>query len=112
MFVIQNITLFPANSNSHTIVTRQIQNLHFPQANLTIYQNGVYYAGIKVFNNLPIEIKNISSNLCKFKSVLKQFLITHSFYTVDEYLMRYICYFSVIFVCFLINCFVVYIVVH
>jgi hypothetical protein len=37
MFVVQNITLFPANSDSHTIVTRQIQNLHFPQANLTIY---------------------------------------------------------------------------
>jgi hypothetical protein len=41
-----------------------------------------------MFNNLPIEIKNISSNLCKFKSVLKQFLVTHSFYTVEEYLMR------------------------
>jgi hypothetical protein len=43
-------------TDSHTIVTRQIQNLHFPQANLTIYQKGVYYAGIKMFNNLPIEI--------------------------------------------------------
>jgi hypothetical protein len=39
------------------------QNLYLPQANLTIYQKGVYYAGIKIFNRLPIEIKNTSNNL-------------------------------------------------
>jgi hypothetical protein len=58
-----------------------------PQANLTIYQKGVHYAGIKIFNKLPIEIKNTCNNLKKFKVALRHFLNTHSFYTVDEYLI-------------------------
>ena len=87
MFVLQNKTLFPSNIDSHTIDTRQRQNLYLPQANLTIYQKGVYYAGIKIFNKLPIEIKNTSNNLKKFKVALRHFLNTHSFYTVDEYLI-------------------------
>jgi len=32
------------------------------QANLTTYQKGAYYSGIKIFNNLPLEIKNIAGN--------------------------------------------------
>jgi hypothetical protein len=80
-------TLFPSNLESHITETKQRQNLYRPQANLTIYQNGVHYAGIKVFNKLPIEIKNTCSNLRKFKAVLKHFLNTRSFYTIDEYLM-------------------------
>jgi hypothetical protein len=48
-----------------------------------VYQKGVYYAGIKIFNNLPMEIKSISENLKRFKTVLRYFLNTHSFYTVD-----------------------------
>jgi hypothetical protein len=62
------------------------QNLYLPQANLAIFQREVNYAGVKIFNKLPIEIRNTSSNLNKFKAMLKHFLITHSFYTVDEYL--------------------------
>jgi hypothetical protein len=53
---------------------------------VTIYQKGVYYAGIKIFNPLPSEIKSISNNFKKFKVALWHFLITHSFYTVNEYL--------------------------
>jgi hypothetical protein len=87
MFVLQNKTLFPSNIDSHSIDTRQGQNLYLPQANLTIYQKGAYYVGIKVFNKLPIEIKNTSNNLKKFKVALRHFLNTHSFYTVDEYLI-------------------------
>jgi hypothetical protein len=87
MFVLFNKTLFPSNIDSHTIDTRQRQNLYLPQANLTIYQKGVHYAGIKIFNKLPIEIKNTSNNFKKFKVALRHFLNTHSFYTVDEYLI-------------------------
>jgi len=65
--------------------TRQRNNLHLPQANLTIFQEGAYYSGIKVFNNLPFEIKNVAGNQKKFKTVLKKFLYTYSFYTLEEY---------------------------
>jgi hypothetical protein len=43
---------------------------------------------IKTFNKLPTEIKRIYSNFKKVKVVLKYFLFTNSFYTVDEYLNR------------------------
>jgi hypothetical protein len=48
---------FSTNNEYHNLDTRQRNNLYLPQANLTIYQKGVYYSGIKIFNNLPLEIK-------------------------------------------------------
>jgi hypothetical protein len=86
LFVSYNKPLFSSNIESHTIATRQSQDLYLPQANLTVYQKGVYYMGIKMFNKLPIEIKSTYSNFKMFKVVLRQFLATNSFYTVDEYL--------------------------
>jgi len=47
--------------------------LYLPQANLTIYQKGSYYSGIKIFNYLPLEIKIIACNQKKFKIALKKF---------------------------------------
>jgi hypothetical protein len=41
--------------------------------------------GIKIFNNLPPYIKDISNNVRKFEISLKRFLHTHSFYSVEEY---------------------------
>jgi hypothetical protein len=39
---------------------------------LTICQRGVYYSGVKIFNKLPLEIKNIAGNPLKFKHALKK----------------------------------------
>jgi hypothetical protein len=50
------------NSENHNLGTRQKNNLYLPQANLTIYQKGAYYSGIKMFNNLPLENKNVADN--------------------------------------------------
>ena len=61
MFVVQNKNLFLTNNENHNVDTRQRNNLYLPQANLTIYQKGAYYLGIKIFNNLPSEIKNVAS---------------------------------------------------
>jgi hypothetical protein len=71
MFMVQNKNLFMTNNENHNLDTRQRNNLYLPQANLTIYQKGVYYSGIKFFNNLPLEIKNIADNQNKFKIALK-----------------------------------------
>ena len=62
MFVVQNKTLFLTNTENYNLDTRQRNNLYLPQANLTIYQKGAYYSGIKTFNNLPLEIKNVAGN--------------------------------------------------
>ena len=63
MFVVQNKNLFSRNIENHNIDTRQRNNLYLPQENLTIYQKGSYFSGIKIFNNLPLEIKNVVGNL-------------------------------------------------
>jgi hypothetical protein len=48
-----------------------------------MYQKGVYYSGIKIFNSLLKAIKDISSKPKKFKIALKQYLLTHSYYSSD-----------------------------
>jgi len=47
-----------------------------PQSNLTIYQKEAYYSGIKIFNNLPLEIKTVAGNQKKFKIAMKKSLYT------------------------------------
>ena len=85
MFAVQNKTIFLTNTQNYNLVTRQRNNLHLPQANLTIYQKGACYSGINIFNNLPLEIKNVAGNQNKFKIALKNCLYTYSFYTLEEY---------------------------
>jgi hypothetical protein len=60
--------------------------LHLPQANLTIYQRGAQYLGIKIFNNLLLEIKIVADKQKTFKHELKKLLCNHTFYTIEEYL--------------------------
>ena len=89
MFVVQNKNRFSTNTENRNIDTRKRNNLYLPQANLTIYQRGAYYLRIKIFNNLPLEIKNVTGNQKKkFKIALKKFLSTYLFYTVEEYLSQ------------------------
>jgi hypothetical protein len=77
---------FSTKNENHDIDTRQRNNLYLPQANLIIYQKEAYYSGIKIFNNLPLEIKIVADNQKKFKLALKYFLYTYTFYTMEEYL--------------------------
>jgi hypothetical protein len=51
-----------------------------------MYQKGVYYSGIKIFNGLPETIKDISRKPNKFKIALKHFLLTQSYYGLDEFI--------------------------
>ena len=67
------------------IYTRLGYNLHLPSVNLTMVQKGVFYSGCKIFNSLPIQIRNQSSNQKLFKKKLKSFLIEHSLYGIDEF---------------------------
>jgi hypothetical protein len=60
-----------ANIDNRNVDTRQRNNLYLHQATLTIYQKGGHYSGIKIFNNLPLEIKNVADNPKKFKTALK-----------------------------------------
>jgi len=60
LFVAHNRDSYESNSEIHNINTRFSSDLHTPTANLTTFQKGPFYFGIKVFNYLPTSIKNIS----------------------------------------------------
>jgi len=53
LFMIRNKNQFLVNSEIYHIDTRQHANFHLPSVNLTKYQKGVNYLGVKVFNMLP-----------------------------------------------------------
>ena len=60
LFVAENTDLYEMNSEIHNINTRFSSDLHTPTANLTTFQKGPFYFGIKVFNHLPTGIKKTS----------------------------------------------------
>jgi thiamine pyrophosphokinase len=89
LFVVNNNNLFHVNSEIHSINTRKNSNLYEPQANLTLYQKGAHYSGIKVFNSLHPNIKNLSWDVKRFKLELGKYLHLKTFYTPEEYFNSY-----------------------
>jgi hypothetical protein len=50
-------------------------------------QKDINYSGIRIFNNLPHSIGDLSSDVINFKQALKKFLLLllGSFYSLNEY---------------------------
>jgi hypothetical protein len=69
VFVINNRQRFKINSEIHNVNTRKNLDLHYPQSHLSAYQKGAHYTGIKVFNRLPVPIKQLCHDT---KNNLKQ----------------------------------------
>jgi hypothetical protein len=78
-----NLDKFQRNTDVHNLNTRHKYDLHMPNTDLTKYQKGVHYTGIKLFNNLPRTIKSLNHDIRVFKPALKNYLI-HS-YSVDNF---------------------------
>jgi hypothetical protein len=76
LFVINNKQHFKINSEIHNINTRNNLDLHYPQSHLSVYQRAAHYTGIKVFNRLPVPIKQLSHDTKQFKMALKRFCIS------------------------------------
>jgi hypothetical protein len=85
LFVVDNKNKFKLNYNVYNMNTRQKYNYHLPSSNLSLYEKWVYFTGIKVFNNLPQSMKNLSNDNKQFKPALKNYLHAQSFYSIDEY---------------------------
>jgi hypothetical protein len=86
MYVVKNREDFTCNSDIHSMNTWYKSNLHPPLLRLTKSQKGVYYAGITMYNSLPLKIRELSDKIKDFKRSLKKFLLHGSFYTTEEYL--------------------------
>ena len=80
----QNQEIFQTNSSIHNINTRHY--LHTPNANLSGFQKSIFYAGIKTFNSLPPSVTILKTAKAKLRAVLRKYLHTHSFYSVDSIL--------------------------
>jgi hypothetical protein len=85
LFIVDNMEKFQTNSDIYSTNTRHKHDLHMPNANLTTYQKGAFYAGIKLFNILPSNTKTLSHDIKVFKPALKDYLLSHSFYSVEEF---------------------------
>jgi hypothetical protein len=88
LFVVHYMGYFASNSVYHNINTRPKNDLHLPHVSLSMYEKGVFYFGIKFFNALPTTVKDISSNLKKFKVTLEHYLLSHSFNSLDEFFSK------------------------
>jgi hypothetical protein len=88
MHTVNNLELFAINFNRKTPVIRNNINLYLPLAKLKLYQKGPEFMSIKLYNNLPGNIKLLSNNKKVFRKALLLFLHFHSFYSVDEFLLH------------------------
>jgi hypothetical protein len=70
-------------NNIHGVNTRQNTDLHLISVRLTAFKERAYLTGIRIFNNLPANVKQLANKIELFKSVLKRYLLLQSFYSLD-----------------------------
>jgi hypothetical protein len=80
LFMVNNRDEFKSNSEIHGV-----HDFHYPSSNLTTFQKGPHYFGIKMFNSFPPSIKSLAHDTKQFRSALKRFLLLNSFYSLEEY---------------------------
>jgi hypothetical protein len=83
--MMNNKYLFTKYLQVHNHGTRPANNFHLPTTNLSKYQKGAHYAGIKILNHLPTHMKRVVNEIQLFKKNIKRFLPDNSFYSTDEY---------------------------
>jgi hypothetical protein len=71
----------------YTALTQDTNTVFINQLLTSRFQKGAYYVGIRIFNGLLSDLKGFMNENAQFKIALKRYLNTHSFYSVDEYLL-------------------------
>jgi hypothetical protein len=77
MYIVNNLELI--NFDRNTSATRNNMTLYLPIGNLSVFQKGPEFFGIKIYNNLSGSIKQLSNNKNKFGEALLLFLYFHFF---------------------------------
>ena len=84
LFVKNNHSSLNKNEISHLYETRGKQNYIRPQKHRTkIYERSVSFSGIKIYNSLPNNVKELPYSL--YKQKLKLFFTNNALYTIDEF---------------------------
>jgi len=111
--IINNHELFQTNSFIHNINTRNKHHLLRLDANLFCFQRNTFSARIKIFNSLPTSVTILKNDKAKFKAPLRQFLHTHTFYSVEEFLCAKMIYNTAFqSVCSILKCKFIYMCIH
>jgi hypothetical protein len=84
-FVVDNLGSFQANSFVCGLNTRNKTQLRRPIANLSCFQKRVSYAAVKIFSTVPTSVSTLRHDNEQFKSALRKYLMTHCFYSLDEF---------------------------
>jgi len=75
MFVVKNRYHIKSNSDVHNLNKKYNSDVHLPTTNLTIFQKGVFYLGIKMYSHLPQSRKELSHDVRWFRLTLKRILL-------------------------------------
>ena len=70
--------------HGHNIRRKQDLQVHVQQCNTTLYQKSVLNMGIKLYNKLLIQIKQLDTYK-SFKKEVKTFLAHKADYTMEEF---------------------------
>ena len=73
------------NATVHKHNTRRKMDIHIKSHRTNLYENSVINMGSLIYNKLPNHLKEIDS-FKDFKRKLKLFLLSHTFYSVEEFL--------------------------
>ena len=85
LFIVDNQNNFQTNLNIHAINTGNKNQLHFPSASLSCFQKGVFYSGIRIFNSLPDNIRNLRNDKVQSKRSCKNISLL-TLYSITEFL--------------------------
>jgi hypothetical protein len=81
-FLSYNLEFYTFNFSAPGINTRNKLQLHKPTANLTLYQKGVYYMSVKIFNEIPeYSVESVEDK--RFISTLRKHLVNKSYYSLE-----------------------------
>jgi hypothetical protein len=83
-YVHKNLHMFETLDDNHNYRTRNRHLLLFPTHRSQFYERSPYYMGIKLYNKIPINFRNL--NLHKFREIMKKHLLTNVFYSSEEFM--------------------------
>lgn len=84
LYVFKNINQFQSISQAHDYNTRSRHTLAFPIHKSTFFEKSPFYAGIRIYNKLPTEIKD-SNSARQFRRRLIEYLTEKAYYSVREF---------------------------
>jgi hypothetical protein len=69
--MVTNKSLFRLNSEIHNFNIRDSSNFFQVTTHLTMFKKSLAYVGVKIYNHLPADIKDLACDVKSFKKALK-----------------------------------------